>query len=400
MPLLGAAATAAKPSVPLTEERDPAADAAEKAKAAAAAMVAAAAAAVAASKGAPVLEPSTSTRAPLSSDRPLQIEIKRAERATVTASSAGSTGSGCTSLEDRRRDPVDTPRDGFAMPADVEQPVGKAAKKITLEHAFEQPEETRQPKGKGNLLLAATNPKIFIGNVPLGTSESTIRMECAKHGAVTSLQYSDDLGTAHVTFATPEMAQMALRRMRQQVLLFGAYEPLDILSADDLAARPVEDEDRNRPRRHSRSRRRRRSRSRGRRKVLAREDGGAHPTGAATAGRGGDDSSANAGAGPLSSPTTVPTVVSKRRGLRLFDSAQKRRADSPASCVADLAKPASEAAAAAVAAVEERPRQLAPARGNWAQWATAGGAIYYHHVRTGERTWIRPADFALAADAA
>merc|ERR1719245_1778796 len=100
-------------------------------------------------------------------------------------------------------------------------------------------------------------------------------------------------GWACVSFATADMADNAMRRMRQQVSIFGSMEPLEVRFAsavdeatptsmmrrealgtlEDARDDPMKDfsddghdRERTRRRRRSRSRQRRRSRSRGRRR--------------------------------------------------------------------------------------------------------------------------------------
>uniref|UniRef100_A0A7S4SN77 Uncharacterized protein n=1 Tax=Alexandrium monilatum TaxID=311494 RepID=A0A7S4SN77_9DINO len=266
-------------------------------------------------------------------------------------------------------------------------------KKVTLKNAFELPDagERKVPQATTTGTpkeAVACSSKLYIGHVPRGTPESAIRMECAKHGAVSSMFYCEDTGDsakggwACVTFATPEMADIAVRRMRQQVTLFGSLEPLEIrfasnadeamptsilrreepravapAAAEDAGSDDALDRDRRRKRRSSRSRRRR-SRSRARR-------------------RRGDDRDSGHEGHALSSPGVIPNVVSKRRGLGGFDSA-----------TTGGPKPS----AASGDAVEERPRQVA-ARGSWAQFVTPTGSSYYHNITTGETTWEKPADF-------
>merc|ERR1711957_885379 len=80
--------------------------------------------------------------------------------------------------------------------------------------------------------------RLYIGRIPRGTTESAIQLECAKYGIVSSIFYSEEHvessrgGWASVAFAAADMADSAVRRMRPQLNLFGALEPLEIRHAN------------------------------------------------------------------------------------------------------------------------------------------------------------------------
>lgn len=253
-------------------------------------------------------------------------------------------------------------------------------RRVTVQSAFEAQEQPhKKPKPELEQIereALAAGARIFIGNIPHGTPESSIRLECSKYGAVTSIQHNEggDVikgASATVGYGTPEMAANALLRLRQQAAnLFNAFEPLDVRFAD---MRPKEEELMKAPepaekdrrddqrdggrRRRSRSRGRR-SRSRGRRRFRDQS---------------GDEA-------PPSAPPPPAPVGNRKRGLGGFD--------------ADIGGMNGAAETIPVPIIEARPRQVA-ARGAWAQFMTAEGAAYFHNIYTGATTWEQPLDFAV-----
>eukprot|EP00927_Polykrikos_kofoidii_P086607 TRINITY_DN9755_c0_g1_i1.p1 TRINITY_DN9755_c0_g1~~TRINITY_DN9755_c0_g1_i1.p1 ORF type:complete len:1097 (+),score=201.05 TRINITY_DN9755_c0_g1_i1:88-3378(+) len=330
---------------------------------------------------------------------------------------------------------------------DVQFTLGKSTpgKKLTLQNAFEELDDDERITKAAASQAIALSSKIFIGGIPRGSNtEQSIKMECARHGAVTSMFYSEDpgeslrpQGSAFVTFATPEMASIAVRRMSQQTGLFDSIEPLRIRLATGAgseatpsgvmslisqekqhqqAARREKEEakqavvddrggsnegDRERrgggaKRKRSRSRRhhRRRSRSRARRRD-----------------RGGHDSAQEAG-----SAMTSVDKAAKRRGLGGFGSSTGAAAiasdvaaaaaggggggggrSSAASPLATTTVDISTVATATTSVGgDDRPRQVA-ARGSWAQFVTPSGSSYYHNITTGKTVWEKPAEFEMPA---
>lgn len=140
---------------------------------------------------------------------------------------------------------------------------------------------------------------IFITPLPPGCTDAAVKMECARHGAVTSVVIQTDGTSAYVSFASADMATTAWKRMHGKTGILGAIEPLEVKLTSVLPDQirlamqlPAgqsggEKRDENelpeylrqdrkmQPPKRSRSWRRTKSRSRGRKKSPKRGGGGA-----------------------------------------------------------------------------------------------------------------------------
>lgn len=259
--------------------------------------------------------------------------------------------------------------------------------------------------------------KICISGLPSDASTSTIRLECARHGAVTTVIVPASGGTAYVSFAAAEMAAHAARRLVGRSAALGCGDPLevrliselplharlagppDVLSGEivdpmDLPAHLRPRDDRKRQRRsrsrrrsrsqsrHVRSQSRKRGRSKDRKKKvkrvswLDRSRSNSHTatgqyiraTGCSSTVKFWEKRRPSSG----SSGGSSRSRGRPRRGARL--EARRREADEAAS---------------------QRPRQVAVS-GMWAQFMQ-GGSSYYHHIAYGFTTWDRPSDFERGA---
>merc|ERR1712217_470847 len=84
-------------------------------------------------------------------------------------------------------------------------------------------------------VMQPTIEKICISKMPLGTTESAVRLECARHGAVKSVILEVDGSAAYVTFATPLMAETAVKRMSGRVGILGsAADPVKVKLISEL----------------------------------------------------------------------------------------------------------------------------------------------------------------------
>jgi len=237
-----------------------------------------------------------------------------------------------------------------------------------------------------------TLEKICISRLPQGVTESAVRLECARHGAVTSVILEADGSAAYVSFAAPDMAATAVRRITGRVGVLGSTtepvqvrliskipdsvrlaalpappvgEPVDPVELPEYL-RPRED----RKRRGSRTKRRRQSQRRRRQRKsrsmvrwLDRSRSNSHTatgqyiraTGCSSTVRWWEKKRESS-----SSSTKSSRSQSRRR----------KADDDPSS---------------------RRPRQVA-VKGNWAQFVQSGMS-YYYNVLTGQTTWERPIEF-------
>jgi len=88
-----------------------------------------------------------------------------------------------------------------------------------------------QPPSEGSAGYALGAPsidKICISRLPKGTTDAAIRLECARHGAVTSVILKGDGAAAYVTYANAEMAANAMRRILGRTGALGSTEPLEV----------------------------------------------------------------------------------------------------------------------------------------------------------------------------
>lgn len=83
--------------------------------------------------------------------------------------------------------------------------------------------------GSGGYALGAPAiDKICISRLPKGVTDATIRLECARHGAVTSVILQGDGSAAYVTYANAEMAANAMRRILGRPGALGSTESLEV----------------------------------------------------------------------------------------------------------------------------------------------------------------------------
>ncbi|CAE8614094.1 unnamed protein product [Polarella glacialis] len=249
------------------------------------------------------------------------------------------------------------------------------------------------------LLLAPPVEKVCI-KLPPGTSESAVRLECARHGAVTSVILEADCSTAYVSFATSEMAVMAVRRMSNKPGVLGGSEGVQIkliseipenirlasvaLAVPTLEEPPVDPaelpeylrprEVRKRSRsqsgrkRASRSTRRRKRKSRSVKRWLDRSRSHSHTA-----------------TGQYIRATGCSSTV------RWWEKKREGSSDSDRSAGNARAEKAKKAKKAEADLAARRPRQVG-IKGYWAQFVQ-NGSSYYYHIRTGQTTWERPRDF-------
>lgn len=280
---------------------------------------------------------------------------------------------------------------------------------------------------QGSLAVAAAEPgatgvspapeKLRISRLPPGVTDSAVRLECARHGAVTSVLLDNDGSTAYVTFAAPDMAASALRRIGSKPCAFGttAEVPVRLQLVNEIPdsvrlapLRPAvaftepadlaELPEHLRPRaekkrkRQSRSSKRRHQRSAGRRKRRRRAS--------RSAVRWLDRSRSNShtATGQYIKATGCSSTVrwwEKKRSAGGSSGTSGSRGGSSCSNRSRTRKGKQSSATRQEDPSVQRPRQVA-VRGHWAQFVAPGGKEYYHNVLTGRTTWDRPADFDSA----
>jgi hypothetical protein len=274
------------------------------------------------------------------------------------------------------------------------KPVGEAdaaareAKDKILALAFGSDDVPERPPPPGSLASHPSKPlpdggavpfdKVRICRLPPNVTESSVRLECARYGAVVSVILEADAGVAYAAFAMAEMAGNAVRRMSGRELL-GSTEPLDVQAVAEVPetvrlapALPQEvfrepdpadlpeylkPRRRGRPRSRRRSARRSRSR-RGRRSWLSRSRSRSH-----------------------TQTGQYIRAVGCTSSIRWWERKQSRSSSSSRS------RSRSQRRHDEV----KRPRQVAVS-GNWVQFRL-GALIYYHNVLTMVSTWDRPLKF-------
>lgn len=297
--------------------------------------------------------------------------------------------------------------------------------------------------GSGGAVAAGSSEadaRIFIGNIPQGTSEGLILVECAKHGTVASIKYQADTGdlleggSALVTFTDRESAGTAVQRLGRRIGLFGASRRLEVrvgtsedadrleklrserqllveasVSRNSIAeaterqgAPPAQSaalsqsqakspqrrkgrsrtRSRNRSaRRSSRSRRRRRSEEKKKKNKKRKRSTSSSDSGRSSGKRSGSAEDKQVGA--VVSSTAFAEKVGRSSGGFGFDAA-------PGSTLA-IPGAVGSARPASFPEVPAGGRQVS-ARGNWAEFAIGDGRNYYANIATGEKTWTRPAN--------
>lgn len=273
------------------------------------------------------------------------------------------------------------------------KPVGEAdaaareAKDKILALAFGSEDVRERPPAPGSLASHLSKPlmdgaapfdKVRIGRLPPSVTESSVRLECARYGAVVSVILEADAGVAYAAFAMAEMAGNAVRRMSGREL-FGSTEPLEVQAVaevpetvrlapalpqevfrePDPADLPEYLKPKRRGRNLSRRRSARRSRSRrGKRSWLSRSRSRSH-----------------------TQTGQYIRAVGCTSSIRWWERKQSRSSSSSRS------RSRSQRRHDEV----KRPRQVAVS-GNWVQFRL-GALIYYHNVLTMVSTWDRPLKF-------
>lgn len=245
------------------------------------------------------------------------------------------------------------------------------------------------------MVLQQQCDKICISRLSPGITVAAIRLECARHGTVISVMLDEDGTAAYVTFASPEMAGTASRRMTGRIGVLNATEPLELRVITDVPetarfasvgpstgvfdnrADPGELPEYLRPRgerqkRHSQSHRRscsrnhahktcsgsvrKRRRSRSRARWLDRSRSNSHTA-----------------TGQYIRATGCTSTVRPWERKRSPSSSRSTRKGKDTD-------------------VESRqPRQVA-VRSNWAQFVQ-NSSTYYYNIATGQTTWVRPHEF-------
>lgn len=247
--------------------------------------------------------------------------------------------------------------------------------------------------------------KLMISALPMGVTETSVRMECARYGIVSSLVLHSDGAAAYIGFATSDMAGAAARGMANRPGVLGGTEPLEVkliaefpesvrFAAAVLPQVPLDEphdpselpehlkprEDREKPKRRrrsaSRSRRRSKSRRRARKKKrsrsmvrwLDRSRSNSHTaTGQYIRATGYSSNVKWWEKKRCSSSSSGSDSAKTRRGKLAGDKEKKDDVDT------------------------KKPRQVA-IRGHLAEFAF-GGRNYFHDLGTGESTWERPKEF-------
>lgn len=260
-----------------------------------------------------------------------------------------------------------------------------------------------QQSSDGYALGAPAIDKICISRLPRGITDAAIRLECARHGAVTSVILQGDGSAAYVTYATSDMAANAMRRILGRPGALGSSEPLEVhligeipenvrLAPAALAPEVVEDppdfsmlpeylrpkEDRKKEKRsksreksRSRSRRKKRSKSRSKSRRKKRKEKTRNKSRDRWLDR--SRSHSHTATGQYIRATGCTSSVRPWQKKRKSSSSSRSR---------------SQRRREPVAADEKRPRQVA-VKDSWAQFTFKGNS-YYYNIQTGQTQWDRP----------
>jgi len=249
--------------------------------------------------------------------------------------------------------------------------------------------------------------KICISRLPKGVTDATIRLECARHGAVTSVILQGDGSAAYVTYANAEMAANAMRRILARPSALGSTESLEVhligeipenvrLASDTLAPeveleaidpselpeylRPKEDTKKNK-----RSKSRQKSRSRSRRKKRSKSKRSKSRSKSKKKRRGRKRSKSRDRWLDRSRSHSHTATGQYIRATGFTSSVrpwEKKKRSSSSSRSRPRKEPAVE---------DKRPRQVA-VKGPWAHFTFKGNS-YYYNIVSGHTQWEYPKDF-------
>lgn len=256
----------------------------------------------------------------------------------------------------------------------------------------------KSSKVSGNNVLASSSPachldKVHVGKMPPGVTESAVRLEASRHGAVTSVILEADGSAAYVSFATADMAANAVHRMNGRTPFAGASQPLEVrLTAEipdnvrlaatipavsheqivDPSTLPSYLQPKQKKRDRSRSgqrkmRRRSKSKKQRRKSWLSRSRSLSH-------------TESGQYIPSVGCSSTVKWWMKKRQESSSSSSSGSRQR-------AKKRKTEEKGAKKLVA----RPKQIA-IRSHWAQFSL-NGETYYYDLETMKTTWDRPSDF-------
>lgn len=253
--------------------------------------------------------------------------------------------------------------------------------------------------------------KICISKLPSGVTEAAVRLECARHGAITSVVLQGDGSAAYVTYANAEMALSAMRRILGRAGALGSSEPLDVRlvaeipehvrvapaqnlpeeSTDQLTPselpeylRPKEDrkkEKRSRSRKKSRSKSRQKKRSKSRKKRRRKKSR------SKSRDRWLDRSRSN-------SHTATGQYIRATGCTSSVRPWQKKAKASSSSSRSSRSKSKGKAKKS-ITSDDKRPRQLS-VQGCWAQFQFQGN-VYYYNIQSGQTQWDKPKDFEASS---
>jgi len=274
--------------------------------------------------------------------------------------------------------------------AEEEEPQRPAPLGTTLSSLLTGRERSNQDAG---LTLPTTLDKVALSRLPQGITEAQIRLECARHGALTTVVLEDGGNgsgvTAYVCYASSDRAQYAVRKMTgAKIGLFGT-EPVQVKLISELPesvrplaqqsapafseAQPINPQQlpqylRGASRsggrkRASRSTRRKKRKSRSAKRWLDRSRSNSHTA-----------------TGQYIRATGCSSTV------RWWE--RRRDSDDSDHSANGRTKRAQKAEAELVA---KRPRQVG-IRGLWAQFVYSGFS-YYFNIRTEQTVWETPEEF-------
>lgn len=248
----------------------------------------------------------------------------------------------------------------------------------------------------------SSNNKLYMGNIPRGTTEAQIKNECTKYGQVISMFLSSgekgESGWAVVAFATADMASHALQTMLSQPS-WVSNAKMEVRYADA-------DEQKLREQKHRTESGRSRSRDRSRKKDKKKKSKKKKKN------RSHSSRSSRSSRSSSSSRSRKKKNKSRSASRRRFKSKSRSKPKKRARLGFDATEPVPEIEGPSSQKIEEalknhkppiditvqpgeKPRLVA-VRGTWAHYIVGNGESYYANIMTSATSYEKPIEFEQA----